>query len=77
MDGIIILTMALTMLFGLELFPIGYVSSPKSCLLHMAITMKASDKALDPTLTLASPKAEHILLTLQLALQWIYLNYSI
>jgi hypothetical protein len=27
----------------------------------MAITVKASDKELDPTLTLASPKAEHIL----------------
>jgi hypothetical protein len=36
----------------------------------MTINIKASDKALDPTL--ASPKAEHVMLTLPLALQWIY-----
>ena len=40
----------------------------------MAITVKASDKALDPTLTLASPNAEHIYCLLY---NWLYNGYAL
>ena len=55
MSGIIILVLALTMSLGMELFltmllPMTYGYA------IMAITVKAQNKALDPTFTLESPK---------------------